>query len=157
MVLRVLPHRNRRNCIVISKARGRQTYSFGGRDHTMPQSTVEMAKELTMALIHTWSIPPDRMQETLQQTYTTVSPHSRYRKRQDQPPQCPLSNHRQWTGEQASPDMPLRAWNAGKSSNSGRFVICGYTGLIPAPTGQSTASPPPSRLPLEQPLTVAAS
>jgi predicted transcriptional regulator len=39
----------------------------------MPQSTVEMAKELTMALIHTWSIPPERMQETLQHTYTMLT------------------------------------------------------------------------------------
>jgi predicted transcriptional regulator len=39
----------------------------------MPQSTVEMAKELTLALIQTWSIPPDSMQETLQQTYTMLT------------------------------------------------------------------------------------
>jgi predicted transcriptional regulator len=39
----------------------------------MPQSTVEMAKELTMALIETWSIPPDSMQETLQRTYAILT------------------------------------------------------------------------------------
>ncbi len=32
-----------------------------------------MAKELTMALIQTWSIPPDSMQETLQQTYAMLT------------------------------------------------------------------------------------
>jgi predicted transcriptional regulator len=39
----------------------------------MPQSTVEMAKELTLALIETWSIPPDSMQETLQQAYAMLT------------------------------------------------------------------------------------
>jgi predicted transcriptional regulator len=39
----------------------------------MPQSIVEMAKELTMALIQTGSISPDTMQETLQQTYATLT------------------------------------------------------------------------------------
>ena len=39
----------------------------------MPQSTVEMAKELTLALIQTWRMSPDSMQETLQQTYATLS------------------------------------------------------------------------------------
>jgi predicted transcriptional regulator len=39
----------------------------------MPQSTVEMAKQLTMALIETRSIPPERMQETLQQTYAMLT------------------------------------------------------------------------------------
>jgi predicted transcriptional regulator len=39
----------------------------------MSQSTVEMAKELILALIHTWSIPPDSMQETLQQTYAMLT------------------------------------------------------------------------------------
>ena len=32
-----------------------------------------MAKELTLALIQTWSIPPDSMQETLQQTYAMLT------------------------------------------------------------------------------------
>ena len=39
----------------------------------MPQSTLEMAKELTLALIQTRSIPPDSMQETLQQTYAMLT------------------------------------------------------------------------------------
>jgi predicted transcriptional regulator len=39
----------------------------------MPQSTLEMAKELTLALLQTWSIPPDSMQETLQQTYAMLT------------------------------------------------------------------------------------
>ena len=32
-----------------------------------------MAKELTLALIQTWSIPPDSMQETLQRTYAILT------------------------------------------------------------------------------------
>jgi predicted transcriptional regulator len=39
----------------------------------MPQSTLEMAKELTLALLQTRSIPPDSMQETLQQTYAMLT------------------------------------------------------------------------------------
>jgi predicted transcriptional regulator len=39
----------------------------------MPQSTLEMAKELTMALLQTRSISPDSMQETLQQTYAMLT------------------------------------------------------------------------------------
>jgi predicted transcriptional regulator len=42
-------------------------------DNTMPQTLVEIAKELTLALIQTWSIPPDRIPETLQHTYTTLT------------------------------------------------------------------------------------
>jgi predicted transcriptional regulator len=39
----------------------------------MPQSMVELAKDLTLALIRTGSIPPEDMQETLQKTYATLS------------------------------------------------------------------------------------
>src|SRR5918992_1790586 len=39
----------------------------------MPQSLVEIAKELTLALIETESIPPEGMQETLQKTHATRS------------------------------------------------------------------------------------
>src|SRR5688572_33234135 len=39
----------------------------------MPQSLVEIAKELTLALIETESIPPEDMQETLQKTHATLS------------------------------------------------------------------------------------
>src|SRR5688572_2827153 len=39
----------------------------------MPQTLVEIAKDLTMALIQTRSIPPDSMQETLQKTYATLT------------------------------------------------------------------------------------
>src|ERR671914_321220 len=39
----------------------------------MPQSLVEIAKELTLALIETESIPPEDMQETLQKTHTTLT------------------------------------------------------------------------------------
>jgi predicted transcriptional regulator len=39
----------------------------------MPQSTVEMAKDLTLALVETRSIPPDSIQETLQKTYATLT------------------------------------------------------------------------------------
>jgi predicted transcriptional regulator len=39
----------------------------------MPQSLVEIANELTLALIQTWSIPPDNMQETLQQIYAILT------------------------------------------------------------------------------------
>jgi predicted transcriptional regulator len=39
----------------------------------MPQTLVEIAKELTMALIQTWRMSPDSMQETLQQTYAMLT------------------------------------------------------------------------------------
>jgi hypothetical protein len=39
----------------------------------MPQSLVEIAKELTLALIQTGAIRPEDMQETLQKTYATLS------------------------------------------------------------------------------------
>ena len=39
----------------------------------MSQSVVELAKELTMALIETGKVAPDDMQETLQKTYTTLT------------------------------------------------------------------------------------
>ena len=39
----------------------------------MPQSLVEIAKDLTAALIETMTISPEDMQETLQQTYATLS------------------------------------------------------------------------------------
>ena len=39
----------------------------------MPQTLVEIANELTLALIQTWRIPPGSMQETLQQTYATLT------------------------------------------------------------------------------------
>jgi predicted transcriptional regulator len=43
------------------------------RDNTMSQSLVKIAKDLTVALIETWSIPPDSIQETLQHTYATLT------------------------------------------------------------------------------------
>jgi predicted transcriptional regulator len=39
----------------------------------MPQSLVEIANELTLALLQTWRIPPDNMQETLEKTYATLT------------------------------------------------------------------------------------
>src|SRR5687768_194137 len=39
----------------------------------MPQTLVEIANELTLALIQTWSMSPDSMQETLQQTYAMLT------------------------------------------------------------------------------------
>jgi predicted transcriptional regulator len=43
------------------------------RDTTMPQSLVEIATDLTMALVKTGTIRPEDMQETLQKTHTTLS------------------------------------------------------------------------------------
>ena len=39
----------------------------------MPQSLVEIAKDLTAALIETRTISPEDMQHTLQKTYATLS------------------------------------------------------------------------------------
>jgi predicted transcriptional regulator len=39
----------------------------------MPQTLVEIAKDLTMALIETGNVPPADMQETLQKTHATLS------------------------------------------------------------------------------------
>jgi predicted transcriptional regulator len=39
----------------------------------MSQTLVEIANELTLALIQTWRMPPDSMQETLQQTYAMLT------------------------------------------------------------------------------------
>ena len=39
----------------------------------MSQSVVELAKELTLALIETGNIAPEDMQDTLQKTYTTLT------------------------------------------------------------------------------------
>ena len=39
----------------------------------MSQSVVELAKELTLALIETGNVAPDDMQETLQTTYATLT------------------------------------------------------------------------------------
>ena len=39
----------------------------------MPQSMVEIAKELTLALIETGNMPPEDTQETLQKTYATLT------------------------------------------------------------------------------------
>jgi predicted transcriptional regulator len=39
----------------------------------MPQSAIEIAKELTMALIETGNVLPADMQDTLQKTYTTLA------------------------------------------------------------------------------------
>jgi predicted transcriptional regulator len=43
------------------------------RDNTMPQSLVEIVKDLTMALVETGNVLPEDMQETLQKTYATLS------------------------------------------------------------------------------------
>jgi predicted transcriptional regulator len=39
----------------------------------MPQSILEIAKELTLALIEAGNIPPDDLQDTLQKTYATLT------------------------------------------------------------------------------------
>jgi predicted transcriptional regulator len=39
----------------------------------MSQSVVELAKELTLALIETGNVPPEDMQKTLQKTYATLT------------------------------------------------------------------------------------
>jgi predicted transcriptional regulator len=39
----------------------------------MPQSVLEFAKELTLALVATGNVPPEDLQETLQKTYATLS------------------------------------------------------------------------------------
>jgi len=39
----------------------------------MAQSAIEIAKELTMALIETGNVPPEDMQDTLQKTYATLA------------------------------------------------------------------------------------
>jgi predicted transcriptional regulator len=39
----------------------------------MPQSTLEIAKELTLALIETGNVPPEDMQDTLQKTHATLA------------------------------------------------------------------------------------
>jgi predicted transcriptional regulator len=39
----------------------------------MPQSALEIAKELTMALIETGNVPPEDMQDTLQKTHATLT------------------------------------------------------------------------------------
>jgi predicted transcriptional regulator len=39
----------------------------------MPQSRVEIAKELTLALIATGNMPPEDMQETLEKSYATLT------------------------------------------------------------------------------------
>jgi predicted transcriptional regulator len=39
----------------------------------MPESVVELAKELTLALIETGNVAPEDMQETLQKTYATLT------------------------------------------------------------------------------------
>jgi predicted transcriptional regulator len=39
----------------------------------MPQSVLEIAKELTLALIEAGNVPPENMQVTLQKTYATLS------------------------------------------------------------------------------------
>jgi predicted transcriptional regulator len=43
------------------------------RDNIMPQSLVEIVKDLTMALVETGNILPEDMQETLQKIYATLS------------------------------------------------------------------------------------
>ena len=39
----------------------------------MPQSALEIAKELTLALIEAGNVPPDDMQDTLQKTHATLA------------------------------------------------------------------------------------
>jgi predicted transcriptional regulator len=39
----------------------------------MSESLLEIAKELTLALIETGNVPPDDMQDTLQKTYATLA------------------------------------------------------------------------------------
>jgi predicted transcriptional regulator len=39
----------------------------------MPQSVIELAKELTLALVGTGNISPEHMQDTLQKTYATLT------------------------------------------------------------------------------------
>jgi predicted transcriptional regulator len=39
----------------------------------MPQSTLEIAKELTLALIEAGNVPPEDMQDTLQKTHATLA------------------------------------------------------------------------------------
>ena len=39
----------------------------------MPQSALEIAKELTLALIETGNVPPEDMQDTLQRTHATLT------------------------------------------------------------------------------------
>src|SRR5688500_4254910 len=39
----------------------------------MPQSLIELAQELTLALIQTGNLLPEAVQETLQQTHTTLT------------------------------------------------------------------------------------
>jgi len=39
----------------------------------MPQSALEIAKELTLALIETGNVPPEDMQDTLQKTHATLT------------------------------------------------------------------------------------
>jgi len=39
----------------------------------MPQSVLEMAKELTMAFFETGNVPPEDMQDTLQRTHATLT------------------------------------------------------------------------------------
>ena len=91
MLLRVLPHKGNEktgtnvhppacsgifflvHCIVCPDHRVGRYRHMWRRDYPMPQSLVEIAKELTLALIETESIPPEDMQETLQKTHATLS------------------------------------------------------------------------------------
>jgi predicted transcriptional regulator len=90
MLLRVLTHRDMRRPAQVYKRIPNQVSSpesnvevctYQGirhihawrRDNTMPQSLVEIVKDLTMALVETGNILPEDMQDTLQKTYATLS------------------------------------------------------------------------------------
>ena len=100
----------------------------------MTQSLLELAKELTRSLVESGKLSAENMQETFSRRIQP-SARSKTRKSPAPLPRSPLPTHHRWTGERASANMPLPAWNAGSPSNSCPSAIWGCTDWMAAHTG----------------------
>ena len=70
----------------------------------MAASILELAKELTLALVQTGNVSAENMQDTLQKTYDTLTALKAQEESGAFAP-APFPRQCRWTGEKASPNI----------------------------------------------------
>ena len=84
----------------------------------MTQTLVEMAKDLTRSLVETGRLSPEDMQDTLQQTYATLSALKIQEESGTSAPVPASRTGSSGLAKEHQPDMQLPAWNVDSPSSS---------------------------------------
>ena len=100
----------------------------------MTSSILELAKELTLALVQTGNLAPEDIQETLQKTYTTLTALKAQEESGVFAP-APVSKSVPVDWRKSITKHAVTCLNAVNLSGNCPSVIWGHTGIMAAPTG----------------------